>query len=105
MRRLTQFTLVLALGAGFVPGLAARARAFADGPEDSKPAKATLKPVAATSADVTFSDYEANAEQKLLVLANQDRAKAGARPLTLDAGLSQAARTHAIAMFEARQIS
>ena len=41
----------------------------------------------------------------LLALANQARAKAGAPRLTLDPGLSQAARAHAEAMFTARQLS
>jgi hypothetical protein len=38
-------------------------------------------------------------------LANQARAQVGAPALALDAGLSQAARTHAEAMFAARQLS
>src|SRR5262249_32677726 len=106
MRTATRFSLALALGMGLFPVLTQeRAIAFVGGEDSARPSAASLKPVAATSADVTFGDYEAEAERQLLVLANQDRAKAGARPLTMDAGLSQAARTHAIAMFEARQLS
>jgi uncharacterized protein YkwD len=66
---------------------------------------ATLKPAAATAPDIPFSDYDPEAEQVLLGLANQSRAQAGAPRLTLDAGLCQAARAHAEAMFAARQLS
>jgi uncharacterized protein YkwD len=66
---------------------------------------ATLRPAAATSPDIPFSEYDPQAEQQLLDLANQDRAHAGAPRLTLDAGLSKAARAHAEAMFTARQLS
>ena len=66
---------------------------------------ATLKPAAARSADIPFRDAEFDAEQQLLVFANQARQHAGAPPLTLDSGLSQAARIHAQAMLEAKQLS
>ncbi len=64
--------------------------------------RATLKPAAATAPDIPFSDYDSSAEQQLLDLANQARTQAGAPRLTLDAGLSRAARAHAEAMFAAR---
>jgi len=67
--------------------------------------KATLKPAAAKAPDIPFHDYEFQAEDQLLALANQSRQQAGAPPLTLDAGLSQAARTHALAMLDAQQLS
>jgi uncharacterized protein YkwD len=67
--------------------------------------KATLKPTAATTADIPFDDYEPQIEQQLLALANQSRRQAGVPSLTLDAGLSQAARIHAQQMLEARQLS
>ncbi len=67
--------------------------------------QATLKPAAATTADVPINDYDSLAEQQLLELANQARAQAGAPRLTLDVGLSRAARAHAEAMFAARQLS
>ena len=67
--------------------------------------KATLKPAAAKAPDIRFHDYEFQTEDRLLALANQSRKQAGAPPLTLDNGLSQAARTHALAMLEARQLS
>src|SRR5271169_63857 len=61
-----------------------------------KPAQqATLKPAAATAPDIPFSEYDPLAEQQLLDLANQARAQAGAPLLTLDAGMSRAARAHA----------
>jgi len=66
---------------------------------------ATLKTAAAKSADIPFHSYELDTEQQLLVLANQSRHLAGAPPLTLDPGLSQAARAHAQAMLNARQLS
>lgn len=66
---------------------------------------ATLKPAAAKPADMPSGDYEFQTEEQLLALANQSRRKAGAPPLKLDDGLSQAARTHALAMLEARQLS
>ena len=71
-----------------------------------KPAqRATLKPVAAPSPDIPFSDYDPQAEDVLLNLANEARAKAGLRSLMLDTGLSQAARAHAQAMMAAHQLS
>jgi uncharacterized protein YkwD len=69
-----------------------------------KPTQAMLKPVSATSApDIPF--HEATVEERLLDLANQSRRQAGAPPLTLDPGLSRAARIHAQAMVDARQLS
>jgi uncharacterized protein YkwD len=79
-----------------------------DGNPDNaeKPApRATLKPASATSPDIPFNDYDPGAEQQLLDLANQARARAGVPRLTLDAGMSHAARAHAEAMFAARQLS
>src|ERR1700678_3199076 len=66
---------------------------------------ATLKAAAASSPDIPFTDYDREAEQVLLALANQARAQAGAPRLTLDAGLCRAARAHAEEMFAARQLS
>jgi uncharacterized protein YkwD len=82
---------------------------LASSAEDGAPQKsahsATLKPAAATSPDIPLSESDPQAEQQLLDLANHDRAQAGAPRLTLDAGLSKAARAHAHAMFAARQLS
>jgi uncharacterized protein YkwD len=76
-----------------------------DGAAEQTPQHATLKAAAASSPDIPFSDYDPQAEQMLLDLANQARAQAGAPLLSLDAGLCQAARAHAEAMFAARQLS
>jgi uncharacterized protein YkwD len=77
--------------------------------EDGSPGEpaqgATLTPATATSPDIPFRNYDLEAEHLLLDLANQARAQAGAPALTLDAGLSRAARAHAQAMFAARQLS
>jgi uncharacterized protein YkwD len=66
---------------------------------------ATLKPAAATAPDIPFHDFDFQAEQQLLELANQSRAHAGAPSLTMDSGLSRAARIHAQAMLEAGRLS
>jgi uncharacterized protein YkwD len=80
----------------------------APGAKGQQAQKATLKPAAAKAPDIPFNnnnDDEFQTEQQLLALANQSRHKAGAPPLTLDAGLSHAARIHAQAMLEAQQLS
>jgi len=81
--------------------------ASADGPRTAKPAgqHAALKTASATSADIPYLESELQVEQDLLQLANQSRLRAGVAPLSLDSGLSQAARIHAQAMLEARQLS
>ena len=69
---------------------------------------ATTQPTAAQApaADTNSANsYEVQTAQQLLLLANQSRKLAGAPPLTLDAGLSQVARTHALAMLKAQQLS
>jgi uncharacterized protein YkwD len=99
--------LLLVLGAVSVRSSSGSVAA-SDG-SDGTPAQssehATLKSAAATSPDIPFTDYDPQAERVLLDLANQSRAQAGAPALTLDAGLCQAARAHAEAMFAARQLS
>jgi uncharacterized protein YkwD len=69
--------------------------------------KATLKPVAAASPDIPFHsvEFDSQAEQQILELANRSRQQAGAPLLSLDSGLTRAARVHAQAMLEARQLS
>jgi uncharacterized protein YkwD len=84
---------------------ASRLMAQSPGVAAQTPQKATLQPAAAKAADISFPDYELQSEDQLLALANQSRRQAGAPPLTLDPGLSQAARTHALAMLEANQLS
>jgi uncharacterized protein YkwD len=71
-----------------------------------KPApQAAVNPASVTFPDIPFNDYDLESEQQLFDLANQARAQTGAPPLTLDAGLTHAARNHAEAMFAARQLS
>lgn len=98
--------LILGTSAASIPP-PARLMASVDGAGDTSkaPSQATLKPVAATSPDIPFSDVDAESEHQLLELANQARLQAGLPTLTLDAGLTQAARIHAEAMFTARQLS
>ncbi len=69
------------------------------------PQHATLRPAAAAAADISFRNVDSTVEQRLLELANQSRAQAAAPPLTLDAGLSRAARAHAEAMVAAGHLS
>jgi uncharacterized protein YkwD len=49
--------------------------------------------------------YDAEAERRLLELANRDRAKAGLPPLRKDEGLTQAAREHGAAMAAQKKLS
>jgi uncharacterized protein YkwD len=79
----------------------------ASDPAPQAGSKATLKPVAAASPDIPFHtvEFDSQAEQQILELANRSRQQAGAPPLTMDSGLSRAARVHAQAMLEARQLS
>jgi uncharacterized protein YkwD len=76
------------------------------------PEQAKIKPAASKSPDpVSASDYhpspdfDEQAEQQLLEMANQARAKAGAPPLQFDDGLIRAARAHAAAMAREQQLS
>src|SRR5882672_6290190 len=49
--------------------------------------------------------YETRAERELLELANRARAQAGVTALRMDEGLTRAAREHATAMAERRELS
>lgn len=72
----------------------------------AKPSQnASLRKTSAPSSDIPFNYYDPEAEHILLDLANQARARVGAPPLTLDPGLTNAARAHAETMFQARQLS
>ena len=71
----------------------------------AKPADPPVLKASAKAADISFEAYDFQVEERLLALANQSRRQAGAPPLTIDAGLSQAARMHAQAMLEARRLS
>src|SRR5271169_2421892 len=108
MPRVLRFLIAILLAMGattFRPSSRLLAASGGDGAPQKPAHGATLKPAAATSPDIPFSEYDPQAEQQLLNLANQDRAQAGAPPLTLDTGLSKAARAHADAMFTAHQLS
>src|SRR5882762_436161 len=101
--------LVFVLGAGAVsvqPSVRLMASPVV-GRASGQTGKAALKPAAASAPDIPFKAYEfeVEVEEQLLALANQSRHKAGAPPLALDAGLSEAARIHAQAMLQARQLS
>ena len=103
------FVLVVMSAASIQPsaGLiaAADAAAYESAEAAGEPAQhASLKAAAATSPNIPLN-LDTEAEQTLLELANQARAQAGAPRLALDAGMSKAARTHAEAMFAARQLS
>jgi uncharacterized protein YkwD len=52
-----------------------------------------------------FPNFDQQAEQQLLEMANQSRAKAGAPPLQLDEGLMMAARAHAGEMARQQRLS
>ena len=66
---------------------------------------------AATAADAVPKNsyaraaYDNQAEKQLLENANRDRARAGLSPLTMDEGLSRAARVHAAKMAAQGQLS
>src|SRR3984957_2835316 len=112
MLRTPMFVLAGMLGALLVGAQPAflRSPASNSAPNPEQPAqRPALKPASATPADIPFNSANANDDlqttQQLLQLANQDRAQFHAPPLTLDNGLSQAARIHAQVMFDARQLS
>ena len=108
MHRTPRLLLAFVLGTGVItlhPAVRLMASATdptAETPASSQPA---LKNVAAKAPDIPFIESETQAEQDLLQLANQSRHQAGLGPLTLDSGLSQAARIHALAMLQAKQLS
>src|ERR1039457_3765801 len=108
MDRATRLLLafLLSVGAATVQPANRLMASPAEGPRAAgQPAQqATLKPAVAKAPDIPFDD-DLQTEQQLLVLANQSRQQTGAPPLTMDAGLSQAARIHAQAMLEARRLS
>ena len=95
---------VLGIGAVTVP-FATRLMASPQGSPAKPSQRATLKPAAAKAPDIPLEAYDFQTEEQLLTLANQARRKAGAPPLKIDEGLSQAARIHAQAMREARRLS
>ena len=117
MLRTPMFVLAFVFGALLIGAQPAFLRGPASNSAPANPQQSTRQPaqqatvrsVSATSADIPFNSPNANDDlqttQQLLQLANQDRAPFNAPPLTLDSGLSQAARIHAQAMFDQRQLS
>jgi uncharacterized protein YkwD len=105
MLRAQRFLLafVLGTGAATVPP-SVMALSGAEKAAD-KTHRAMLKPASSSAADIPFQDFDFQAEQQLLEMANQSRAQAGLSSLTLDSGLSRAARFHAQAMLDAQQLS
>ena len=103
MHRAPRLFLAFLLGTG--AALQATASNRAGQPASQSAQKATPKAAGANTPNIPINDPEIQIEQRLLVLANQSRRQAGAPPLTLDAGLTQAARIHAHAMLQARQLS
>ncbi len=75
------------------------------GTAGSQTRKATLKPAALKPPDIPLSHDEVQIERHMLVLANESRQRTGAAPLTLDEGLTTAARLHAQAMVAAGHLS
>src|SRR5215471_6822484 len=106
MHRAPRLCLALLLGTGATT-LHPTIRLMAEDPEEAgqRGPQATLKAASAKAPDIPFREYEFQAEQDLLQLANQSRRQAGVGPLKLDSGLSKAARDHATAMMDARQLS
>jgi uncharacterized protein YkwD len=109
MLRPSRLLLTFLLGMG-TASVAPSARLMASsqrkaGAAEKSAQHATLRPVAATAPDIPFEPFDSAAERQLLQLANKARTQAGAPPLALDEGLSQAARVHAQAMVEAQQLS
>lgn len=103
MHRAPRLLLAFVLGTG-VATVHPAVRLMASTPVPQNAQKATLKTASATTPDIPF-DHEPQSEQQLLALANEARHRAGAPPLRLDAGLSEAARIHAEAMLEVGQLS
>ena len=63
------------------------------------------QPTSEAATDIPFREVDSENEQRMLELVNQARAQAAAPRLTLDTGLSHAARLHAEAMVAAGQLS
>jgi uncharacterized protein YkwD len=97
---------VVVLGAALLTLPPAGPLVAGDGSEKST-RRATLKTASAATPtpDIPFAEYEFQVEQDLLQFANKSRQRAGASVLTLDAGLTAAARVHAQAMLEANHLS
>jgi uncharacterized protein YkwD len=69
------------------------------------PALQAAQAAIATADSQPSPTYDAEAERRLLELANRERAKAGLPPLRKDEGLTQAAREHGAAMAAKKKLS
>jgi uncharacterized protein YkwD len=69
------------------------------------PLRAAEQPASATADSQPSPYYDAEAERRLLEMANRERAKAGLPPLQVDDGLAQAAREHGAAMAAQQRLS
>jgi len=67
--------------------------------------RAAEQPASATADLQPSPYYDAEAERRLLDMANRERAKAGLPPLQVDDGLARAAREHGAAMAAQRKLS
>jgi uncharacterized protein YkwD len=106
MLRATSFVLAFVLGVSTAPHLSSSGANSAGATSGQNSAQqGTLKPAAASAPDRSEIAFDSSAEQQLLESANQARAKAGVPPLSIDPGLSRAARTHAQQMESAQQLS
>jgi len=98
-------TFLLSIGGAIVFTTIASRSLAQQGTSGASSNSSTLKPVSASAPDIPFNDGDFQTEQQLLALANESRRQAGVSPLTLDAGLSRAAREHAQAMLEEHRLS
>lgn len=104
--RLAILLLVLLAAGAIHPSAWTMASSDDSDASDGKPSEqATLKSAAASAPDIPFARFDAEAERMLLELANRSRAQAGLPSLTIDDGLSHAARLHAEAMVAAQRLS
>jgi uncharacterized protein YkwD len=69
------------------------------------PALQAAQAAMATTDSQPSPTYDAEAERRLLEMANRERAKAGLPPLQKDEGLTQAARKHGAAMAAQKKLS
>jgi uncharacterized protein YkwD len=66
---------------------------------------AAEQPAIAPAHSQLCPNYDAEAERRLLDMANRERAKAGLPPLQKDEGLTQAAREHGAVMAAQKKLS
>lgn len=69
------------------------------------PLRAAEQPTSATADSQPSSYHDAEAERRLLEMANRERAKAGLPPLQVDDGIAKAAREHGAAMAAQQKLS